>query len=192
MFKFRNKSKKVPLKRNENNYFNNDGVLDARKKAKGKVFQAFPNVEKVTVSDRAADDFVRHFSDKWRYSIPRWFQDKKIEIKFGLQRAVRGFDDRMVWGHNTAMAELFVKIFKKFKENNMGWPASLNSDEEWHEILDKVIRGFEAYLEYDECFIEDENGNYDAEATQEKSLQLWAEYREGVKLYFEYFPDFWN
>jgi hypothetical protein len=98
------------------------------------------------------------------------FSEEKKDL-YAKQRAERGFDDTELWNLNTTIAQFILPRLKRFREINKSYPKTL-SEEEWNEILDKMIKFFEEYL--------DEN-NY-----LEDNLE-----KEGIELFAKYFLDLW-
>lgn len=63
-----------------------------------------------------------------------------------------------------------------FKSKTAGYPACLSSEEEWNEILDKMIIAFEKHIQ-----------SVNATISTEEELQ----FKEGFELFHKYYPDLW-
>jgi len=81
-----------------------------------------------------------------------------------------GFDERETWNLEFTFVAWIYPRLKMFRERNFGCPGSVTLDE-WHEILDEMIDGFESYLK-------DKKGIASEEMIKktEKSLELFKEW----------------
>jgi hypothetical protein len=106
------------------------------------------------------------------------FWKLRRELKFWWQRRTRGWDDSVTWNMDVAFANYILPRLKYFRDNHMGYPPKLGSDEAWIATLDKMIRSFELVIEYEGI--------------------LWAkrkellEFDEGIKLFAEYYLNLWD
>lgn len=119
------------------------------------------------------------FGYNWRYLILHpWkiFEHIFYEIKYAWQRVFRGWDDRMIWGVDSTLAELIPKLLKQLKEVKHGVPISMFDEDDWDEenycykdgstekaekkwdaVLDEIVEGFVYYNEQKyEAFSEEE------------------------------------
>ncbi len=95
-------------------------------------------------------------------------------------RAKYGFFDDETWNLDYSIAKYTLPRLKRFKELNNGYPANLNSKEEWDQILDKIIRSMEITL------------NDDMEISSvEYMSKLYDEQLEGYELFGKYFMNLW-
>lgn len=62
---------------------------------------------------------------------------------FQQQRLERGFDDSETWSLESTISRFIEPRLKAFKECCIGYPSDIDSQEEWLEILDKMIKAFE-------------------------------------------------
>jgi hypothetical protein len=69
----------------------------------------------------------------------------KRSIKHWWQRRIRGWDDQDTWSLDHSLPKVILPRLKRFRKLTIGYPSALNSMEEWHEILDKMIAAFEFY-----------------------------------------------
>lgn len=101
--------------------------------------------------------------------------DSEFSEKYKKQRMERGFDDTETWNLNTTFANFMLPRLKAFREIGVpfGHPAILENEEEWGEIIDKIIHALELYLDEDN------------ELEDEKEIQ------EGIDLFAKYFFNLW-
>lgn len=97
---------------------------------------------------------------------------------FAKQREERGFDDTETWALDHVIAKFVTPRLKRFKELHICHPHGITM-EEWDEIIQKMIDGFEEILTRDDTR-EKRGREYDSEKVQ-----------EGLKLFAEYFHDLW-
>lgn len=150
-------------------------------------------------------------SDFVLYRIPYFYNEIHYSIKYGFQRMFRGYDDRYLFSYHTENTRYTLEVLKWMKMNKMGSPYTddpegvlktkdttegKGMDKNWHkrwdEALDIMIEGFEALDELDDCFIRDENGEYDMEATKKKEKELWAKWMKGATLYIHNYRGIWD
>jgi hypothetical protein len=78
------------------------------------------------------------------------------------QRMTRGFDDTELWNLDHTIVKFILPRLKEFKKLSKGsYPSEVETEENWQEILEKIIVGLEYYLEKDrvtEISVNDENG----------------------------------
>ena len=106
---------------------------------------------------------------------------KKVFV-YPFQRMFRGYDDTDLWNLDVSISKRIVRMLKDFKKVTQGFPAKLDSFEEWMEILDKMIYCFDFY---GNCF--DELYKLSKEE-YDKKLKLAD---EGFDLFKEYYLDLW-
>ena len=69
----------------------------------------------------------------------------KWYLKQKYQKVTRGFSDEELWNLDYHFCKWLVPRLKAFKEKTQGYPPNLKTPEEWEEILQKMIDGFEIY-----------------------------------------------
>lgn len=89
--------------------------------------------------------------------------------KFKQYKAEHGFDPSECWNLDVTFAEFIWPRLVKFKEDVHTHPGSLESMEEWHKILDKMIKTFKIMAN------SIDNDDYDRDEVEE-GLQLFAKY----------------
>lgn len=105
------------------------------------------------------------------FSLARQLKDDdERQETFKRQRIERGFDDTELWNLDTTLLKFLLPRLKEFKKQTKSYPSSVESFEEWQNILQKMIDAIE-YNIY---------GNYNIE-----------EYNEKFKLLQEYIFDLW-
>jgi hypothetical protein len=69
-------------------------------------------------------------------------------IKKGLAEIeTQGFDNTELWNLDTSLVNFLLPRLKVFKTQKCSYPGDLPSGEAWDRILDKMIVGFEIYLD---------------------------------------------
>jgi hypothetical protein len=92
------------------------------------------------------------------------------------QRGRRGYGDSDLWSFDSYLTTMIPAALKTFKEKNIGYPCSL-TPEEWDEILDKIILGFENHT------TKIQDWSYDPEKD--------PEWKETWKLFRKWFNHIW-
>ncbi len=124
-----------------------------------------------------------------------FFRYVKDEIEHAYQRVFRGWDDTAVWSVDYYIARLLPQLLKQLKENKSGIPMwafdgleceenydysdenTQIAEERWNEVLDKIIEGFEEYIELED---KGDTGN-DSE-----------KFKKAFELFEKYFGSFWD
>lgn len=96
---------------------------------------------------------------------------------FWWQRRTRGFDDSETWSMDQTLSIHILPRLKRFKQVNNGTPYGL-TEEQWNEILDKMIYSFEFASNEDKYFYSHKQWEYD-------------KFKEGIKLFAKYFSALW-
>lgn len=73
--------------------------------------------------------------------------NERVE-EFRKQRLERGFDDTETWNLEGTIAQFIVPRLKRFKEVNDGYPSNYNSMEDWESDIQKMIDGFELWINH--------------------------------------------
>lgn len=125
----------------------------------------------------------------WVHSIDRWFYLRARSIKLLYQRLTRGWDDSVTWNLDSHLAEVILPRLKRFKELNThaypgrfpgsDRPDAVETFEEWHQVLDKMIFAFEWH-----CDEERKYGKFD-EAEYERV-------KEGLQLFAIFYGALWD
>ena len=93
----------------------------------------------------------------------RWDEYKQQSLQ-------RGFDDAETWALNNTIAKFIEPRLKLFREIHASYPANI-TEEQWNEILDKMIKAFE--------YINNDNIHNHQEEVDE-GLDLFREYFFGL------------
>lgn len=117
-------------------------------------------------------------------------KDKRYK-RFQEFKKKHGFSPDETWDLGWATAMFLLPRLKYFKKHACGYPASLETQEEWYDILDKIINALELYLvdeperlpKYRKLFKKD---GYSAVNTQ-----VCKEMDEGFALLGEWFAALW-
>lgn len=70
-------------------------------------------------------------------------QDTFRELKWKFQHLFRGWSDKEIWNLDNTIVEWLVPRLKEFKKITQGYPGNLESFEQWQQMLDEMIFGFE-------------------------------------------------
>lgn len=99
--------------------------------------------------------------------------------EYKKQRETRGFDETECWNLDTTIAKFILPRLKCLKEIKHGYPYDL-SEEQWDEILDKMILAFDLQLK---------------EGSTMKLEEMEANTKiqdEGLELFAKYYHDLWD
>ncbi|MGM8331755.1 hypothetical protein [Clostridium perfringens] len=104
--------------------------------------------------------------------------NKRIAKKKGLLK----IQDSELWSLDTTLAKYILPRLEKYRNmERMSYPSKLSGEEEWNDILDKMIYAFKYVLERDNFYFD-----YD---TEKERIE---KYKEGMNLFAEYFMDLWD
>ena len=125
------------------------------------------------------------------------------KIRNIYNRARKGFAPNSfdIFEMDIAISEQIYQQLKEFKkENEITYPPCFNSFEEWQEILDEMIEGFDKMRRWGELRMEIFDKYLMEEGVlTEKQKQMWLkeqaeEYEDMMKkckLFIEYLPSLW-
>lgn len=102
--------------------------------------------------------------DKWRR-----------KLRFFIQRRIRGWDDSETWSLDSSLARIILPRLKRFRELTIAHPSN-HSEDEWNEILDKIIAAFEFAA---------------SEGRWQASPEEYDKHHEGIKLFAQYYWALW-
>ena len=92
------------------------------------------------------------------------------------QRIVKGYDDSETYSFFYDHTEWVLPRLKRFQELKFGYPPSL-SEEEWDDIIDRMIVAFELIIEEDMDFDPYEETRFENRRKQiEEGLMLFAKW----------------
>lgn len=83
-----------------------------------------------------------------------WYQPRRkivdafYLVKYACQRAFRGYDDREVFSADHFFVERQLKILKKFKKYNCGYPCGSITPENWDNIIQQMIDDLQFISDY--------------------------------------------
>lgn len=97
----------------------------------------------------------------------RWEEYKK-------QRIERGFDESELWSLDVTISKFISPRLKAFRDTAGGYPGDM-TENEWIELLDKMILAFDLHAQCKVSYTEEENEKIE----------------EGLKLFAEYFGHLW-
>ena len=99
----------------------------------------------------------------------------KRDMRFWWQRRTRGWSDDDTFSLDHTCAKLILPRLKRFKELSVGDSFDGTTEEEWGEIVDKMIVGIELHAK----------GNWDCNAEEREQA------KEGLRLFGEYYSHLW-
>lgn len=104
--------------------------------------------------------------------------NKRIAKKKGLAK----IQDNELWSLDFTLAKYILPRLEKYRNmERMSYPSKLSGEEEWNDILDKMIYAFKYVIERDNFYFD-----YDTEKERIKK------YKEGMNLFAEYFMELWD
>jgi hypothetical protein len=142
-------------------------------------------------------------------------------VLFKKQRIMRGFDDTELWNLDYTMAKYILPRLIEFRKVMNGYPATIETFEEYAEIVDKMIYAFDHIVntnEYDKKLekefdidfskcqyhrpIKQPDGSYRLEPTENYDSEKFTKYHEaqkeindkideGLSLFGKYFRALW-
>lgn len=104
--------------------------------------------------------------------------------KHHSERATNGFSEFDWWNFHDYLCYVIVGGLQRFVEHRTGHPVwqEVQTDEQWEEILKKMIAGFEAQWKM---------ANHEYESHEEYK-ELAAVWEEGSQLFIKFFPTLWD
>ena len=152
---------------------------------------------------------IKNFFFTFRCKLEKWFidnpQDFCREVKWFIQKGIRGWADKDTWDFDNYISTVIQNALLHFKKNKNGYPHNL-TEEEWNEILNKIIYSFHTatlisngayfYLNTQENKLED----YIKAKEQMKGLDYlvvmsWDDckrYEEGLRLFTKHLHSLWD
>ena len=154
---------------------------------------------------------------KWKLARPYWvarriIEDTPREIKYSIQRAIRGYSISDLWSLDYAIARKVLPMLKAFRKmERAGIPTNMfedpmndHSDEDFkkaekkfNDILDKMIYAFTFILYEDDkkyskyLGLEYEEGS-DWRYKEGSHEAAYEKHNEGLKLFGEHFRCLWD
>jgi hypothetical protein len=126
-----------------------------------------------------------------RWRIYRPIVDIPSNIKYFIQRGIRGYSDRDVWDFNDYLAGVISGGTRKLAKDPIGHPVSLDSAEEWSNMLTRIASAFETFPKEIDLWVEDckSMGPDNARAAEEVRMKKTE---EGMLLFVKYFAAMWD
>jgi len=128
-------------------------------------------------SDLFTDFKARPFPWNFWY----FFKDLPNNIKWFFQRGWRGYADCDVWNFDCYFLSIAIPALKMFKSEMSGHPHVLTY-EEWKNIIQEIIDGFEAGEKARDEIIADEND----------LKKLNKKFKKATNLFAKWFWHFWD
>jgi len=112
------------------------------------------------------------------YDRLNWFEVRLRRLNFLYQKITRGFSDDVTWDIHCDISKFVLPRLKRYKELTNGYPGGLD-EQQWNEILDKMIYAFERIVKNDEWDFVKYPPDYDFGWTTKQSI-THPEYDEAV------------
>lgn len=112
------------------------------------------------------------------------FLQRKIINAYNI--ITRGFSDEELWALNETIAKFIIPRLKRLQEVKHGYPSNI-TQEEWDDILNKIIRAFEIVLIEDDFY-----GHGNVDEWQEHRKIYDKKKKEGLELFAKYFDNLWD
>lgn len=104
-------------------------------------------------------------------------------IKHWYQRAKNGYSYQDVWSLDSYLDEMLPKALRELAKVNNGYPQELESLEEWNDILEEMVQGFEAHKKISELEFDIDN--------PKEYKELENKFKKGMKLFVRYYGSLW-
>lgn len=132
------------------------------------------------------------------------------EIKWFIQRGLRGYADCDVWCFDYYLANIISKGLKDLKKTKKSIPTKIfnkykkenKSIQAWSNILDSIINSFKiakAIINFDIIYIDPQNKDFNKKKKQMTKIGLKVmskkdayKFKKGLNLFIEHFFDFWD
>jgi hypothetical protein len=151
--------------------------------------------------------------DSWvflRYRLPRIIRNSPKEVKWGWQRARRGYSDADAWSLDWYLIKILPPMLKKLRDDNYGCPSTLcgkgvdDGMKQWKKILDNILYTFDTAAKVlDDEVILFNSRTYDRQKMEYERVKLsWKpkvltkrevkKYEKGWRLFQKYFFSLWD
>jgi hypothetical protein len=137
----------------------------------------------------------------WHWDSLRWIpyrcwmraKDTYYEIKWGLQRMFRGYDDTALWSLDSYLTPIVLPVLKEMRQHCYGLPhneATVTSftEEEWNATLDRMIFSFQYMYDEDHMLNGFHDGAYSAAFWRDNKEKI----NEGLTLFGKHFQALWT
>lgn len=142
----------------------------------------YKSVEEM-IEDLHKDWTTLDWIEYYFYRVIEHINPKKYyrEVKWFIQRGIRGYSDRDTWNLDYFLADVISKSVSQLQKDGMGYPRDI-TEKEWHNILRKISYAF--YF-YNKCEEEIEPTQY----SEQKRKELLT---EAFNLLNERFGNLWD
>lgn len=123
----------------------------------------------------------------------------KRERKKYLKKKHEYFDPKECWDLDCNITKYVLPRLKYFRKHTSSYPGTLNNENEWNEILDKMIMAFEYRNQGDDWWFKNPRWNYidypelctfkeHIEEDRRRNLAM----QEGFELFGKWFLNLWD
>lgn len=130
--------------------------------------------------------FISFTQRAFPWNMWYFFADLPKNIKWFCQRGWRGYADCDLWNIDHYFLSTMIPMLKNFRNKNISYPPFM-SMEEWHTVLDKIIKGFEAGRQIQEFY---DFKDYDSYTKKVNALA--RQFKQSMSLFSKYFWHFWD
>ena len=110
--------------------------------------------------------------------------NKRKRKKYSKQHGTY-VNKRELWNLDMTITKFVLPRLKLFREKVDSYPIRFETEDEWYDILDKMILAFE-HLNNDDFRVDTSDPNW-----REKEDRCNAEIKEGLNLFAEYYRGLW-
>lgn len=110
-------------------------------------------------------------------------------LKWKTQKIFRGYSDIEMWNLDDTISKWIVPKLKTFKIITQGYPTSMDTFEEWQDMLDEMIFGFEWPANETEWYAK--NAFYPGDAIEARFEAMNDRAKRGRMLFAAHFNELW-
>jgi len=129
------------------------------------------------------------------YKTYTFIPDLFREIRYGFQRAHRGYSDRDCWAIDEFLADILPKMIRQLSKYHGGCPIGVydkkkkgNECHQWEKILIEMAEGFEAARSLNDLdFYEKGKAGW-----EKRRKKLFDKFNKGMALFVKYYFGLWD
>jgi hypothetical protein len=124
--------------------------------------------------------YMPWYPRNWWDNIKHFFR----AIKLGWQRATKGYSDYDTWDLDIYYSRMMIASLSQFRAEVKGYPAYMESIEDWYAILDKIIFLLKQANEDEPLEEKNELAEWYEEHLETRTLSF-VEVKNGVRKYVD-------
>jgi hypothetical protein len=152
---------------------------------------------------------VKWWEEIW-WPIRRFYYDTRYfimrQVPGFFHRGIHGWAKHDTWNLDSHFDDVIIGSLTYLRDNHMGHPSSLKNDDQWIQILNTIISGFEAHKRIQGMDYDSEIGPF-PEVYSKESESAWQQHNEiirslevrdqktfemGMKKFVKYYANFWD